>query len=294
MRFVVYGAGAIGGVVGWPAGRRPGTRWCSSRVATTTTRSATTACASSTPDDEPLTLSIPVVSHPAGIDFRDDDVVLLAMKSQHTGKALSALAATAPADDRGGVRAERRRQRAGRAAAVRGRVRRVRGAAPRCTSSPAWSRRTRRRSPASSTSAGSRTASDRAAENDRGRVRVGDVRVGGARPTSCGGSTGSSSTTSATRSTRCAVPIPRRASCTGGRWDEGAGCLAAAGIDAVAREEDAARRGDVFQWGGDAARSRPGRVVVAEPGPGHRLDRGRLPQRRDRAARAGSTACPPR
>src|SRR5439155_16475257 len=30
------------------------------------------------------------------IDFRDDDVVLLAMKSQHTGKALSALAATAP------------------------------------------------------------------------------------------------------------------------------------------------------------------------------------------------------
>jgi 2-dehydropantoate 2-reductase len=34
--------------------------------------------------------------------------------------------------------------------------------------------------------------------------------------------------------------------------------LTAAGIDAVGPEEDAARRGDLFQWGGDAARSRPG------------------------------------
>jgi 2-dehydropantoate 2-reductase len=48
------------------------------------------------PEGDPLVLTIPVVSHPAGLDFRDDDVVLLAMKSQHTGKALSALVATAP------------------------------------------------------------------------------------------------------------------------------------------------------------------------------------------------------
>jgi 2-dehydropantoate 2-reductase len=41
-------------------------------------------------------------------------------------------------------------------------------------------------------------------------------------------------------------------------WTEGAAVLAAAGIDAVSPEEDAARRGDGFQWGGDAARSRPG------------------------------------
>jgi 2-dehydropantoate 2-reductase len=39
---------------------------------------------------------------------------------------------------------------------------------------------------------------------------------------------------------------------------EGAEVLAAAGIDAVSPEEDAARRGPGFQWGGDAARSRPG------------------------------------
>jgi 2-dehydropantoate 2-reductase len=49
-----------------------------------------------------------------------------------------------------------------------------------------------------------------------------------------------------------ARPLQRRA------WEEGAECLAAAGIEAVTPEEDAARRGDRFQWGGDAARSRPG------------------------------------
>jgi 2-dehydropantoate 2-reductase len=49
-----------------------------------------------------------------------------------------------------------------------------------------------------------------------------------------------------------ARPLQRRA------WEEGAECLAAAGIDAVTPEEDEARRGDHFQWGGNAARSRPG------------------------------------
>jgi 2-dehydropantoate 2-reductase len=39
---------------------------------------------------------------------------------------------------------------------------------------------------------------------------------------------------------------------------EGVDVLAAAGIDAVSREEDTARRGDVFQWGGAAASSRQG------------------------------------
>ena len=83
-----------------------------------------------------------------------------------------------------------------------------------------------------------------------------DLRVGGRGPTSCGGSTASSSTTSATRSTRCAVPTPRRGRCNGGRGRRAPSASAAAGIDAVTPEEDAARRGDVFQWGGSAARSR--------------------------------------
>jgi 2-dehydropantoate 2-reductase len=39
---------------------------------------------------------------------------------------------------------------------------------------------------------------------------------------------------------------------------EGDACLDAAGIERVSREEDAERRGDLFQWGGEAARSRAG------------------------------------
>src|SRR3954462_12058926 len=82
MRFVVYGAGAIGGGVGGrlaeaghevvliARGEHPDAiRDAGLRLVV--------------PDAEPLTLSIPVVSHPAGLDFRDDDVVLMAMKSQH-------------------------------------------------------------------------------------------------------------------------------------------------------------------------------------------------------------------
>lgn len=40
--------------------------------------------------------------------------------------------------------------------------------------------------------------------------------------------------------------------------DEAMACLAAAGIDAVSQEEDSARRGKMLQWGGAASQSRPG------------------------------------
>jgi 2-dehydropantoate 2-reductase len=95
MRFVVYGAGAVGGVVG-------------ARLAQADHEVVLIARGDHhdvirddgltlvTPDADDAVLPLAVVSHPAGIDFRDDDVVLLAMKSQHTGKALSALLATAP------------------------------------------------------------------------------------------------------------------------------------------------------------------------------------------------------
>src|SRR5262249_46149473 len=46
--------------------------------------------------DEDKTIAVPVVTHPSEITFRDDDVVLMAMKSQHTADALAALAAVAP------------------------------------------------------------------------------------------------------------------------------------------------------------------------------------------------------
>lgn len=94
MRFVVYGAGAVGGVVGarlhqhghevlliargehLRAIRRSGLRIQSPR------------------DD--LTLRIAAVEHPSEVDFADGDVVILAVKSQDTGDALAALRAAAP------------------------------------------------------------------------------------------------------------------------------------------------------------------------------------------------------
>ena len=89
MRFVVYGAGAIGGVVGarlfqqghdvvliargahYEAIRERGLRIQS-------------------PDDD-ATLAIPVVDHPSQLAFTPDDVVFLAMKSQGTIAACEAL-----------------------------------------------------------------------------------------------------------------------------------------------------------------------------------------------------------
>lgn len=94
MRFVIYGAGAIGGVVGGrlhesghevaliargshgDAIRREGLRLESGE-----------ACA---------TLRIPVYAHPSDIDFRPDDVVLFCMKSQHSRDAVETLAGLVP------------------------------------------------------------------------------------------------------------------------------------------------------------------------------------------------------
>ena len=93
MRYIIYGAGAIGGSIGarlfqnghdvvlicrgahLEAVQRDGLRL-------------------RTPD-ESLTLPIPAVGHPSEIAFRDDDVVLLTMKSQHTADALDTLRAAA-------------------------------------------------------------------------------------------------------------------------------------------------------------------------------------------------------
>jgi 2-dehydropantoate 2-reductase len=95
MRFVMYGAGAVGGVVGaqlhthghevvfvargahYEAMRATGLRFASP---------AGTA-----------TLAVDVVDGPDKIEFRTGDVVVLAMKSQDTESAVTALAAAAPA-----------------------------------------------------------------------------------------------------------------------------------------------------------------------------------------------------
>ncbi|NKB58832.1 MAG: ketopantoate reductase family protein [Alphaproteobacteria bacterium] len=89
MRIIIYGAGGIGGVIGaqlFKAGhevvliargphldamQRSGMRY-------------------ETPNGAE-TLAIDAVGHPSDIDFRDDDVVLLTMKAQHTMDALDTL-----------------------------------------------------------------------------------------------------------------------------------------------------------------------------------------------------------
>ena len=94
MRFVIFGAGAVGGVIGsrlfeanhevvliargehYRAIRNDGLRL-----------------------DSPggtSNLPIDVVEHPSQVDWRGDDVVLLTMKSQHTAAALETLTAHAP------------------------------------------------------------------------------------------------------------------------------------------------------------------------------------------------------
>ena len=94
MRYIIYGAGAIGGSIGarlfmdgqqviliargahFAAIDRKGLRYRG--------------------PEEDVQLKIPVVDHPRQVQFRDDDVVFLTMKSQHTHMALVDLAACAP------------------------------------------------------------------------------------------------------------------------------------------------------------------------------------------------------
>jgi 2-dehydropantoate 2-reductase len=94
MRFVIYGAGAIGGVVGarlFQAGHdvaliARGAHYEAIREHGLRIQS---------PDDD-VTLRIPVVDHPSQLTLTDDDVVVLSMKSQDTIGACEALDACAP------------------------------------------------------------------------------------------------------------------------------------------------------------------------------------------------------
>jgi 2-dehydropantoate 2-reductase len=94
MSFVVFGAGAIGGVVG--ARLRQGGH----RV-TLVARGAhheairTRGLTLEEPDDRTV-LAIDVADSPAGVDWSGNEVVLLTTKSQGTGGALQALRAIAP------------------------------------------------------------------------------------------------------------------------------------------------------------------------------------------------------
>ncbi|MHB1854873.1 MAG: ketopantoate reductase family protein [Acidimicrobiales bacterium] len=94
MRFIVYGAGAIGGVVG---GRLAESGHEVSLLARG--RHRATLAEHGLRIDSPagsVTLHPEVREHPAEIDWRNDDVVLLAVKGQDTSAARDALVRSAP------------------------------------------------------------------------------------------------------------------------------------------------------------------------------------------------------
>jgi 2-dehydropantoate 2-reductase len=96
MRFVVYGAGAIGGVVG---GRLFQHRHQVMLIARGDHYRAIRdgGLRLQDPSGE-VTLPMPVVEHPGRVEWRADDVVLVAVKSQHTETVLTELATVAPPD----------------------------------------------------------------------------------------------------------------------------------------------------------------------------------------------------
>lgn len=96
MRFVVYGAGAVGGVIG-------GRLFQAGHDVSLIARGAHGAAIGDhglrlVAPEGSVTLRIPVADQPGRLVFQPDDVVILAMKSQNTADALTALAACAPPD----------------------------------------------------------------------------------------------------------------------------------------------------------------------------------------------------
>lgn len=96
MRYIIYGAGAIGGVTGgrlFQAGHEV-VLICRGAHLEAIRRDGLRL---RTPDED-LRLPVPAVSHPRELDVRSDDVVILTMKTQDTERALLDLEAAAGAD----------------------------------------------------------------------------------------------------------------------------------------------------------------------------------------------------
>ncbi len=94
MRFVVYGAGAIGGVVGgrlFQAGHDVTLIARGDHLRALQRDGLTLAS-----PDATVQLAVPAVGSPGEAGFGEGDVVVLAMKSQHTAAAVSELALVAP------------------------------------------------------------------------------------------------------------------------------------------------------------------------------------------------------
>ena len=96
MRYIVYGAGAVGGVIGarlFQAAHDVVLIARGPHLDAIRERGLTFE----TPDGS-VALKVAAVAHPSEIDVRPDDVVILGMKTQHTEAALDALLAAAGPD----------------------------------------------------------------------------------------------------------------------------------------------------------------------------------------------------
>ena len=94
MRFVIYGAGAVGGTIGarlFQAGHDVVLVARGDHLAALRRDGLTIADPAGT-----VTLAVPAVGSPAEAGLRDTDVVILAMKTQHTATALDELVQVAP------------------------------------------------------------------------------------------------------------------------------------------------------------------------------------------------------
>lgn len=254
MRFVVYGAGAVGGVVG---GRLFQHGYEVVLVARGAHLDAIRAHGLRLQDPAgEVTLPVPGVDHPDKMRWRGDDVVLLAMKSQHSQEALAALARVAPPELavvclQNGVRNEPEALR--RFANVYG----VPVACPtahlepglvRAYSTPVTGILDVGRFPAGADDTAAETAAALAAATfdahaiadiARWKWRKLVTNLGNAAEAVCG--------PPARRG-----PIGERAAA------EGEACLAAAGIDAATLEDDRARRANLLQLKPVAGSSREG------------------------------------
>jgi 2-dehydropantoate 2-reductase len=94
VRFVIYGAGGIGGTIGgrlYEAGADVTLVARGAHLDALRERGLTLVSGAGTP-----TLPVPAVGHPSEAGLVDGDVVILAMKAQGTAEAVAALAASAP------------------------------------------------------------------------------------------------------------------------------------------------------------------------------------------------------
>ena len=94
MRFIVYGAGAVGGPIAVRLVQH-GIEAVAVARGAHARAIAEHGLLLETPD-ETVRVSVPVVTDPAGIDFRPDDVVLVCVKTQNTAEVLDRLAVTMP------------------------------------------------------------------------------------------------------------------------------------------------------------------------------------------------------